>query len=172
MTQFSNICGASPVNNNIIFFDGHGSNFDDCTLRHMEHQNIQPFLPKSGNSINNQNNDNGPDTKMMSLYNQEKSEWMLKYWTTIMLPHHMNSILVGAWDALKMSYGKVIRYRFSKTKLHPLSPPESTTNIQSCADFFREPSGSNSDKTNEISHRTVASIEVEYTNTDDPMVVL
>ena len=32
MTQFSNICGASPVNSQIIFFDGHNSYFYDHAL--------------------------------------------------------------------------------------------------------------------------------------------
>ena len=53
MTQFSNICGASPVNNQIIFFDGHDSHFDDRALTQMQSKNIQPFTPKSCDSINN-----------------------------------------------------------------------------------------------------------------------
>ena len=32
MTQSSNICGASPVNNQILFFDGHDIHFDDRAL--------------------------------------------------------------------------------------------------------------------------------------------
>ena len=61
MNQFSNVCGASPVNdqinplfnNKILLFDGNDSHFDDRALRHMECQNIQPFVLKSGNSTNN-----------------------------------------------------------------------------------------------------------------------
>ena len=60
----------------------------------MEHQNIQPFVLKAGNSANDHINDNGQNTKLKYLYNEVKSVWMLKYGTTKMLPHHMNSILV------------------------------------------------------------------------------
>ena len=36
MTQLFNICGASPINNNILFFDGHDSHFDDRNLIEMQ----------------------------------------------------------------------------------------------------------------------------------------
>ena len=32
LNQFSNLCGASPVNNQILFFDGHNSHFDERSL--------------------------------------------------------------------------------------------------------------------------------------------
>ena len=92
-TQFSNVCGASPVNNQILFFDGHGSHFDDGALRQMMYKNIQPFVLKSGDSINNQPNDNGPNAKLKSLYNVAKSAWMLEYGTTKFSRHLMNSVL-------------------------------------------------------------------------------
>ena len=67
MTQFSNVCGAYPFNNNITFFCGHDSHFDDCAIIHMEHRNIQPFILKAGDSVNNQPNDNGLNSKLKSL---------------------------------------------------------------------------------------------------------
>ena len=94
MTQLSNVCGTFPVNNQIIFFCVHGSHFDDRALIHMEHQRIQPFVLKSGDSVNNQPNDNGPNSKLKFHYNYVKSVLMLKYGTKKMLPHHMDSILV------------------------------------------------------------------------------
>ena len=94
MTQFSNICGASPVNNQIIFFDGHDSHFYDLALTYMQSKNIQPFILKVGDSINNQPNENGPNSKLKALYNISKAKWMLKYGTTRFQPHHMNSVLV------------------------------------------------------------------------------
>ena len=59
MTQLSNICGASPSNNQILLFDGYESNFDDGTLRQMIFKNIQPFVIKYGDTINDHSNDNG-----------------------------------------------------------------------------------------------------------------
>ena len=52
MVKFSNICGASPVNNQIIFFDGHDSHFGDRDLTQMQSKKIQPFVLKAGDSIN------------------------------------------------------------------------------------------------------------------------
>ena len=40
----------------------------------MEHQNIQPFVLKSGEYANDRPNDNGPS--------QAKPTWVLKYGTT------------------------------------------------------------------------------------------
>ena len=54
MTKFSNICGASPVNNQILFFDGHDSHLGDHDLTQMLSKNIQPFILKAGDSINDQ----------------------------------------------------------------------------------------------------------------------
>ena len=69
MTQFSNICGASPVNNHILFFDGHDSHFDDRALTHMQSKNIQTSILKAGDSINDHPNDNGPNLTLKALYN-------------------------------------------------------------------------------------------------------
>ena len=86
MTQFSNICGASPVNNQILFSDGHDSHFDDRTLTKTQIKNIHPFILQSGESINDQTNDNGPNSKRKALYNISKAKWMLKYGTTRFQP--------------------------------------------------------------------------------------
>ena len=67
MTQFSKVCGAYPFNNQKLLFDGHNSHFDDGTLRQMMCKNVQPFLIKSGDSINDHPNYNGPDSKLKSL---------------------------------------------------------------------------------------------------------
>ena len=68
----------------------------------MEHRNIQPFVLEEGESVNDQPSDNDMNAKL-KYYNEVKSMWMLKYWTTKLLPHYMNSILVEAWDAFKVS---------------------------------------------------------------------
>ena len=68
MNQFSNLCGSSPVNNQILFFNGKGSHFDKYALIQMKCKNIQPFALKAGDSINYKPNDNGPNVKLKSLY--------------------------------------------------------------------------------------------------------
>ena len=67
---------------------------------------------------------------MKSLYNVAKSAWMLKYGTTKFSPHHMNSVLVEAWDAFNISSVNIVRDSFAKTKLPPLIPHKLTTNTQ------------------------------------------
>ena len=47
-----------------------------------------------------------------------------------MVPHHINSILVEAWYAFKVSAGNIIRDRFVKTKLLLFIPTDLTMNTQ------------------------------------------
>ena len=119
MTQFSNICGASPVNNQILFFDGHDSQFDDFALTQIQRKNITPFILKAGDSINDQLNENGPNSTLKALYDISKAKWILNYGTTRFQPHNMNSVLVEAWDAFKVSSGNIIVDNFSKTHILP-----------------------------------------------------
>ena len=81
MTQLSNVCGASPVSNQILFFGGHDSYLDECAQKQMKCRKIQPFLLKAYDSIKDQTNNNGPNEKLKYLYNVTKSTWMLKYGT-------------------------------------------------------------------------------------------
>ena len=151
MTQFSNVCVASPVNNQIQIFDGHGIHFGDGSLKRMMYKNIQPFDLKSGDSINYQTNYNGPNSELKSLYNVTKSVCMLKYDMSKFSPHHMNYVLVEAWDAFKMSSGNIIRDSFSKKNLLPLTPTDLTTNNQSCDASIQVYYGAKAGEINNIS---------------------
>ena len=168
MTQLSNICGASPVNNQILFFDGHDSHFGNRALTQMQSKNIQLLILKLGDSINNQPNDNGPNSTLKALYNVSKDKWMLKYGTTRFQPHHMNSVLVEEWDAFKVSSGNIIVDRFSKTHLLSLSPPNMITNIQEMVASVQ----TSSKGVDFISEDTVAPIQLQVTRTNDPMVII
>ena len=128
MIQFYNICRASPVNNQILFFDGHDSHFDNRDLTQIQSKNIHPFILKAGDSINKQPNDNRHNSKLKSLYNVSKAKWILNYGTTSFQPHHINSILVETWEAFMVSAGNIIRDIFSKTHILPLGPPNMITN--------------------------------------------
>ena len=142
MNQFSNLCSAFPVNNHILFFDGHDSHFNNGALREMMCKNIQPFVLKPGESINDHPNDNGPNAKLKSLYIVIKSTWMLKYGMTKFSPQHMKFVLFEALDAFKMSDVNIIRDNFAKEQLPSLIPPNLTTNTQACADSIQLSSGS------------------------------
>ena len=133
ITQFFNVYGASPYNNQILFFDGHNIHFDNGTLWKMVFKSTQPFVLKSCDSINDQPNDNCPNSKLKSLYNAVKNVWMMKYGTKRFLSHHMSSVLVEAWDTFNVSSGNIIGDGFSKTILPPLFPLDLTTKTQACA---------------------------------------
>ena len=96
----------------------------------MQSKNIQPFILKVGDSINDQPNDNGPNSTLKALYNRLKDKWMVKYGTTRFQPHHMNAVLVEAWDAFLEASGNIIVDSFAKTHLLPLIPPNIITNTQ------------------------------------------
>ena len=168
MTQLSNICGASPVNNQILFFDGQDSHFNDRARTKMQSKNIQPFILKAGDSINNQPNNNGPNSKLKALYNRLKAKWMLNYGTTRLQPHHMNSVLVESWDAFKVSSGKIIVDSFAKTHTPPLIPPNMIKNTQAMV----ASSQTSSKVFNWIAEGTVAPIQLEVTRNNDPMVII
>ena len=82
MTQFSNMCGTYPVNNQILFFDGNEIHLDNRALTQIQSKNIQAFILKAGDSINDQPNENGPNSTLKALYNRSKAKWMVKYGTT------------------------------------------------------------------------------------------
>ena len=118
MTQFSNICGASPFNNQILFFDGNDIHFNDYALTQMQSKNIQPSILKAGDSINDQPDDNGSNSKLKAIYNISKAEWMLKYGTKRFQPCHINSVLVDNipldWTVHHTPYGYMDRYWWIK----------------------------------------------------------
>ena len=133
---------------------------------------IQPFVLKAGDSTNDHPNDNGPNYKLKSLYNVKNIKWLLKYGTKKFSPHHINSALVESWDTFKVSSGNIIRYRFAKTMLLPLSPPDLATNTQACTAYIQLSSGSKAEEINNISRHIVALIALQVTRTYDPMFVL
>ena len=126
----------------------------------MKCQNTQLYLQKAGNSNNDQTNDHVPNEKLKSLYNEVKASWMLKYGTTKFLLHHMNYILVEAWDAFKISDRKIIRYRFVKKKILPLISQNLTTNNQARDESIQVSSVTKNEEIYRISLHTVAPIKV------------
>ena len=134
----------------------------------MQIKNIQPFILKAGESINDQPNENGPNSKINYLYNILKSKWMLNYGTTRFQPHHMKSVLVEIWEAFKVSSGNIIRDRFSKTRLLSLSPPNMITNTQA----FVASVQTSSKVINHIAEYTLAPIKLLTARTNDPMVII
>ena len=120
MTQFSNIGGTSPINNQILFLNGHDSHFGDRSIIQIQSKNIHTLILKAGEPINEQPNYNGPNSKLNALYIILKDKWMLKYGNTRFQPHHMNSILVETWEAFMVSASNIISDSSAKIYLLPL----------------------------------------------------
>ena len=96
----------------------------------------------------------------------------MKYGTTKFLPHHMNYIVMEAWDDFKVSSGKTIRENCSRTNIPPLSPSEFTTNNQACVASSQVSSRSKAEQIKGIAVRNVAPIGVEEIRTDNSIVIL
>ena len=79
MTQLSNVCGAYSINNQILFFGGHDSHFDDLTPSYIEKLHIHPFVLKVGKYGNNRPNENGPNIQRKYLYNGAISSRTMMY---------------------------------------------------------------------------------------------
>ena len=134
----------------------------------MQIKNIQPFILKASDSINDQPNDNGPNSKLKALYNISKDKWMMKYDIMRFQPRHMNSVLVETWESFTVSSGNIIRDSFAKTHLLPLSPPNMMKNIEACVASVQ----TSSKGINHIAEYTLAPIKLQVTSTNDPMLII
>ena len=108
MLLLSRTCGASNLNPQVLFFDGHDSHFGDRATHILQYHHIYPFILKAGNSTNYQSNDNGPNMKLNRYYVIEKVKWQIQHGTTKFTPAHMNSILVDMWHSFQQQSASVI----------------------------------------------------------------
>ena len=72
---FTRTCGASKLDPQVIFFDGHDSHFHDRATHLFRSQHISPFILNAGDSTNDHPNDNGPNLKLKRYYGIEKLKW-------------------------------------------------------------------------------------------------
>ena len=80
----------------------------------------------------------------------------------------MNSVLIEAWDDLKVSSRNIIVDSFAKTHLLPLNPPNMITNTQAMVASVQ----TSSKGINCIAEDTVAPIQLQVTRTNDPIVII
>ena len=121
--QFCKISGAHHGNNQALFYDGHDSHWDSDALDMMANNSVHGFFLKSGDSGNDQPNDNGFNAKAKAVYNNEKMVWDEVFVTTPFSPAHMNTVIVKMWARLTCESGSLIKRSFDKTHLVPLRPP-------------------------------------------------
>ena len=112
---FSRTCGSSNMNPRVLFFDGHGSHFDDRGTHILRSHHISPFILKEGDSTNDQTNDNGPNLKLKRYYGISKVKRQRQHRTIKFTPDQMNSVLVEMWHLFQQKSACVIIYAFKKT---------------------------------------------------------
>ena len=94
MDLFVSICCYSPLNSQVIFYDGHDIYFDDRELNIHWRHHIQSFILKAGDSVHDHPNNNSPNTKLNNLYGNTRMNWMSNHGTLNFTPPHMNYVIV------------------------------------------------------------------------------
>ena len=89
MSLFSRTCGSSKMNPQVLFFDDHNIHFDDRATHIMRSHHIFPFILKSGESNNDQPNDNGPNLRLKRYYGIAKVKWKRQHGTMKFTPAHI-----------------------------------------------------------------------------------
>ena len=68
----------------------------------LQIQYIQEFVLKSGDSIHEHTNNNGPNLKLKNLYGNSIMNCMKNHGTLKFNPAHINFFLVETWEAFKL----------------------------------------------------------------------
>ena len=68
MAHVYSMCCSSTLNPQVLFYDDHISHFYDRLLNILHNHNIQSFILKSGYSVYDQQNYNGPKSKINNFY--------------------------------------------------------------------------------------------------------
>ena len=76
MSHFASMCCSSPLNPQVLLYDGHDIYFDDRALDILFKHNLQSFIIKAGDSVHDQPNDNSPNMKLNNLYGNARMNWM------------------------------------------------------------------------------------------------
>ena len=70
MIHFKTVCGSKKINPQVLFYDGHSSHFDGRAIHNLCSNHIEPFVLEAGDSVNDQQNDNGLNLKQNIFYGQ------------------------------------------------------------------------------------------------------
>ena len=112
MSHFTSMCCSSPLNTQVLFYDGHDRHFYDRALDILSRHNIQYFILKAGDYLHDQPNHNGPNMRLNNLYCNASMNWMRHYGTVKFTPPHMNYFLIEIREALKLSSATTTQKNF------------------------------------------------------------
>ena len=110
MSHFPSICCSSPLNLQVLFYDGHDNHFNDRALDIICIQNIESFIFKSGSSVHEQPKNNGQT--LISITCMLMKE--LTGWDT-MEPSSLHRI---AWIMSSLKHGKLLNYHPRKSSIN------------------------------------------------------
>ena len=94
MVHFKTFCGENKLNTQVLFYDGHDRHFDERDIHIILSNHIKPFILNSGDSGNDQPNDNGPKLNLKGIYVQERMNWKRQHTTLKFTNDHMSYVLV------------------------------------------------------------------------------
>ena len=100
MSHFKFMCCSSPLNHKVLFYGVDDSHFGDRELDIIHIHNIQFFIFKAGDYVNDHPNNNCPNMKLNNYYGNERMNWMRHNGTLKFTPAHMNYFLVETWEDL------------------------------------------------------------------------
>ena len=114
------ICCSSPLNPQVLLYDGHASHFCYRELNIFWSHHIQYFILKSGDYVHDHTNDNSPNFELKNVFGNTIINFLRNHRTLKFSPSHMNDVLVETWEYLKLSSATIAQEYLNKTHLIPL----------------------------------------------------
>ena len=124
MSHLSYMYFSSPLNPQLLFYDGHRRYFNDRALDILQNHHIQAFMLKVGDSIHDQPSNNGPNLNLKNMYDNTRMNCMMKHGNLKFTPAHKNVVNFETWEDFKLSFDSITQDAFNKTHLPPLPPNE------------------------------------------------
>ena len=160
VSHLFSMCISSPLNPQVLFCDGHVSNFDYISLNILCIHQIQYLILKSDDFVHEYTNNNGTNFNLNNLHVNKIMNWMRKNGNLKFMLDHMNAILVETWEYFKISSASITHDVFKKTYLTHLSPPEKYTNHQACLAATQVSKRRKTDDIGSISKARIAPIDM------------
>ena len=119
MMYFKTVCGSKKINPQVLFYDGHGRNFDDRDIHILRSHHIKPLFLKAGESGNDQPNDNETKLKLKGVYGQARINCQRQHGTIKFTNAHINSVLVEIWRDFQFYSSPIIINAFRGKICYP-----------------------------------------------------
>ena len=132
MSHFPSMCCSSPINYQVLFYDGHARQFDDKTLNILSRHRIHAFILEEVDYLHDQPNNNNTNTNLKNLYGNKRMICTRHHGSLNFTLLHRNSFLVEIWEAFKLSSATITHKAFNKTYLLHPSQTDIGTNHQAC----------------------------------------